>query len=301
MTKAKSLIALTRPKQWIKNIFVILPFLFIANDIASHDLILGFQMVLIFALASSSVYCFNDIYDAALDKSENRMHRPIAMGRVSPREAKVLSFLLMSSSIALCLNLAPNPSQSLIILFFYISINFVYSKFELKKYSSVGLMIVASGFPLRFLFGTVFLNLEISYWALIMLLYLSLFLLAGKRLSRRNQRTKQRNDEINRNPQENLEAERDFWNSIFVILGAASIASYLAFLADGKTQEHWGSSISLFSVVPYSIFVLNYFENVVKQKQLGDATENIATNLSFLALGSVWCLIMLAARLSQLQ
>ena len=301
MNKTKSLIALTRPKQWVKNVFVILPFLFIANGVGFRDLILGFQMVLIFALASSSVYCINDIYDAAIDKSENRTHRPIAMGRVSTHEAQILSVILFLCSVALCLNLAPNPSYSLLIILFYISINFLYSRFKLKQYSSIGLMIVASGFPLRFLFGTVFLELEISYWALIMLLYLSLFLLAGKRLSRRTQHRNQNNDEIYRIAQEHPDGESDFWKSILIILGAASISSYLAFLADGKTQEHWGSSISLFSVVPYSLFVLNYFEGVVKQKQLGDSTENITTNLSFLAFGSVWCFIMLVARLSQLQ
>lgn len=299
MNKTKSLIALTRPKQWVKNVFVILPFLFIANDVGVRDLLLGFQMVLIFGLASSSVYCFNDIYDATIDKLENRTHRPIAMGRVSTREAQILSVFLFLCSFALCLKLAPNTSYSVSIILFYISINFLYSKFELKQYSSVGLMIVASGFPLRFLFGTVFLELEISYWALIMLLYLSLYLLAGKRLSRKTQHRNQSKEEIYRIVREQSNGESDFWKSMLIILGAASISSYLAFLADSKTQEHWGSSISLFSVVPYSLFVLSYYEGVVKQKQLGDSTENIITNLNFLALGLVWCLIMLVARLSQ--
>jgi hypothetical protein len=157
-------------------------------------------------------------------------------------------------------------------------------------------MIVASGFPLRFLFGTVFLGLEISYWALIMLLYLSLYLLAGKRLSR-NLRMDLDTDQAAVNQ---LELQRDFWKSTFTVLGAVSISSYLAFLADSSTQLHWGNSIVLFSVVPYSVFILSYFELVINQRHSGDATENLTSNVSFLALGFLWICIMYASRHSQL-
>jgi len=300
MNRIKGFITLVRSKQWVKNIFVILPFLFVANEVKVSDFLIGIQMLAIFVLASASVYCFNDFYDAEKDKSENRRNRPLVMGTVQPIEAQILSALLFFCSLALCLLVATEPAYCLFIIALYVSINFVYSKYELKRQSSIGLMIVALGFPLRFLFGTVFLNLDVSYWALIMLLYLSLFLLAGKRFSRSNLISKESFTENHQNVGGNFRSENEFWRNTFLILGAASISSYLAFLADSKTQSHWGDSISMFSVIPYSIFVLTYFEYVVKQKHEGDSTENIINNLGFLALGAIWTLIMLVARLNQI-
>jgi 4-hydroxybenzoate polyprenyltransferase len=301
MSKTRSFIALIRPKQWVKNVFVILPFLFIASEISFSDLITGIQMLAIFILAASSVYCFNDVYDAPKDRLENRKYRPIAMGSIRPLEAQIFSTILFLSSITLCFELSTQPLYCASIIGFYVFINFIYSKYGLKKHSSIGLMIVASGFPLRFLFGTIFLNLDISYWALIMLFYLSLFLLAGKRLSRANQIANQTQYASAQGEIKDSKLETEFWKNILLILGAASISSYLAFLADNKTQQHWGNSISMFSVVPYSIFILNYFEFVMRQESEGDSTENITNNAGFLILGIFWGIIMVVSRLNQSQ
>ena len=58
---------LLRPKQWIKNGFVVAPLFFSGNFISS-DAIICFVSFLSFVLLSSSVYILNDLTDIEADK-----------------------------------------------------------------------------------------------------------------------------------------------------------------------------------------------------------------------------------------
>ena len=62
------IIKLMRPHQWIKNLFLFLP-MFFGNRMFDGECLLSVSIAFAaFSLLSSSVYCFNDIQDYALDK-----------------------------------------------------------------------------------------------------------------------------------------------------------------------------------------------------------------------------------------
>jgi 4-hydroxybenzoate polyprenyltransferase len=85
--KISAAIQLLRPKQWIKNLVVFLPFIF------SGQFLLGInyqQVVLLFicfCLISSAMYCLNDILDIQEDKNHpKKKFRPIASGILSKND-----------------------------------------------------------------------------------------------------------------------------------------------------------------------------------------------------------------------
>ena len=78
----KSIVQLTRPHQWVKNIFVLLPLFFSGSLFHLTALYSSVITMLSFCFIASSVYCFNDIYDVEADRKHNvKCARPIASGQ----------------------------------------------------------------------------------------------------------------------------------------------------------------------------------------------------------------------------
>ena len=91
----RDLIRLSRPKHWIKNVFVFLPVPFALASGAHLD-VAKFAVRLAQLLpGSSAVYAFNDAQDAERDRMhEDKRNRPIAAGRISKPVAYAWSLLL---------------------------------------------------------------------------------------------------------------------------------------------------------------------------------------------------------------
>lgn len=96
MKSVVAILSLLRPKQWIKNFFVLAPLVFsgVFTDAAAvgHAL---FAMLL-FCVASSASYIVNDIHDVQRDRRHPKKckTRPLAAGAISIFAAlMVLAFL----------------------------------------------------------------------------------------------------------------------------------------------------------------------------------------------------------------
>lgn len=171
-------IQLLRPKQWIKNGFVIAPLIF-----SSHytNLTACWQTLLatiIFCVSSSAIYIFNDLCDLEKDLShpEKRHKRPLASGLVSVTQAK---YLLVALLVALVPALVYQPQTAKAIIA-YALLNIAYS-LKLKKVPVVDIFCVATGFVLRVFAGGLAISVPISYWMLITTLCLALYLAVIKR------------------------------------------------------------------------------------------------------------------------
>ena len=78
-----------------------------------------------FSLASSAVYCFNDICDAGSDKlDEKRKNRPIASGEISAKNAYILYAILILMSLAVIFR---SGLRAIVAVIGYILINVAYS------------------------------------------------------------------------------------------------------------------------------------------------------------------------------
>ena len=63
-----ALMRLIRPKQWIKNGFVFVPLFFGGALFNTDALLAGVITFFAYSFAASSIYCFNDIFDAEADR-----------------------------------------------------------------------------------------------------------------------------------------------------------------------------------------------------------------------------------------
>ena len=172
------LLKLVRPKQWIKNTFVLAPLVFARefNDPASiANALIAFAL---FCTASSASYVLNDIHDIERDRSHpaKRHSRPLAAGTVAVRSAMVLLVILYGVLIA---GLAWSPSAMLAI-FGYVALNVVYT-YVLKHQPVLDLFSIAIGFVLRVYAGALALSVPLSSWMAITTLCLALYLAAIKR------------------------------------------------------------------------------------------------------------------------
>jgi len=173
-----ALLRLTRPKQWIKNTFVLAPLLFARAyaDITSIERAL-FALAL-FCIASSACYIVNDMHDVQSDRAHplKRLSRPLAAGTIPLRTAVLLLVLLYAVLTAGFLAL---PALAVPIAA-YIVLNLAYTYF-LKHQPVLDIFSIASGFVLRVYAGAEAIAVPLSSWMAVTTLCLALYLAAIKR------------------------------------------------------------------------------------------------------------------------
>jgi decaprenyl-phosphate phosphoribosyltransferase len=178
----RGLLVTMRPRQWIKNVLVAAAPLSAGTILHAGPAGRTALAFVAFCLASSALYCVNDVWDAASDRHHPRKRlRPVAAGELSPTTALVASVLLGTVAVAIA---TPNPLRVVIVS--YLAINVAYSA-GLKHQPVIELAIVASGFLLRAIAGGPATGIPLSQWFLIVAAFGSLFIVAGKRLSERLQ------------------------------------------------------------------------------------------------------------------
>ena len=169
---------LLRPLHWIKNGFVFVGFVF-ANAWHQPEKL---QLVLLaagaFCLVSSGVYIFNDLFDREQDRNHPRKKlRPLAAGKVSTTTAVGLLTVVWILGLGLGF-LAGRAVVGILLL--YIALNIAYS-IRLKEVVLLDVFIIAAGFMLRILAGTVGIGIPPTQWLLLCGLMIALFLGFTKR------------------------------------------------------------------------------------------------------------------------
>lgn len=179
------LIQLLRPHQWVKNGFVLVGLLF-GHAWAQPDLRTQALVAFVaFCLISSAVYVLNDIIDREADRRHpEKRKRPLASGRVGIVAAVALAALCLLAGLGLAFGLfagmgAP-ASQAPWIFIAYVAMNIGYSM-GLKHVVILDVFIIAAGFMLRILAGTLGVGIQPSHWLLLCGLMLTLFLGFAKR------------------------------------------------------------------------------------------------------------------------
>ena len=133
-----------------------------------------------FSLTASAVYILNDYTDRERDRVHpKKRHRPLASGRVTPAAALALATALAAAGG--CLAFAAAPAV-LALVATYAAMNLAYS-FGLKNVVILDVFIIAAGFILRILAGTLGIGIPPSQWLLVCSLLLTLFLGFTKRRS----------------------------------------------------------------------------------------------------------------------
>lgn len=172
------LIKLIRPKQWVKNGFVLAPIVFSGEILNLNALIDASLATFFFCVASSATYIVNDIHDVGHDRlhPKKSKSRPLALGIISTNVALVLLVILYC---ILVIGYMVMPKVILVITA-YVVLNLAYT-FILKHEPVIDIFTIAIGFVLRVIAGAAALNLGASAWMCVTTLCLALYLAAVKR------------------------------------------------------------------------------------------------------------------------
>lgn len=184
----KDYIKLIRMKHYVKNLLIFIPLFFGREIMKSEKLIQAFGGFICFCLISSAVYIFNDWRDREKDRNHpTKKNRPIASGRVKPRNAIIL--MLIFIVVAAIISIKIGNVESMLLLFLYLGLNIAYSM-GLKNWPIIDIVILASGFVMRVVYGGLITDISISKWLYLVITTGSLYMGLGKR---RNELKRQKN------------------------------------------------------------------------------------------------------------
>lgn len=287
-----NLYRLMRPHQWTKQAIVTLPIVSLGSAISLGDFALSLLAAIIYCLAAGAVYIFNDLVDIEFDRNDPvRKLRPLASGTVRRSQAIFLLILLLVALSILNYIFSERPILSALVLVSYLVINFAYSKFHLKKHNLLGIAIVSFGFSLRFAYGSLFLSIKLSYWALVLLMELSLFMLSIKRfqMSRRVNFQSPATSSLH-----------EFWLLAAVIFVSVFMASFAGFITSPETQVIWGANALLLSTIPMALGMVRFIEIATDFTVYPetDATDIVVRDIPMLVLVVMFVSILLIGRLT---
>jgi 4-hydroxybenzoate polyprenyltransferase len=281
MRKLSGLFRLMRPYQWVKNGFVFTGLLF---GHAWHDPDLVTRVLIAFVafcLVSSSIYTFNDIVDLKQDRLHpGKSRRPLASGQVSVSAAVMLAALLAVPGLVLAYAASP---AVLIIVLGYALMNIAYS-LRLKHVVILDVFIIATGFMLRILAGTIGVGIPPSQWLLLCGLMLTLFLGFTKRRAEIIALTDDK--AAHRKVLEHYSPV--LLDKMIGITAAGLIMSYSLYTMNPDTMRIHGTA-NLIYTVPFVMYgVFRYIYLLHHQSRGGDTSRDLLRDPHLLIVVGAW-------------
>lgn len=168
-----------RPRQWIKNAFVMAPVLFAREILHAEKVLAALAAAAVFCGLSSAAYLLNDVVDREADRSHPaKSGRPVASGRLAPGAALAAASALALASLAAAFSLLPLGAALAAAAF--AALQALYS-LALKRAVFVDTIAIAAGFVLRVLAGGLAAAVLVSHWIVLCTFLLALFLALAKR------------------------------------------------------------------------------------------------------------------------
>ncbi len=263
-------IALLRPKQWIKNLFVFAPLIFSRHMFESGAAGNSLLLFGAFCLLASAVYILNDIADRAADATHPvKRHRPIASGRVRVPTALGIMGACVAGSAALAWGL---PWQASALLLLYALINIAYSS-GLKHVVIVDVFFVAAGFMVRVLAGAEAIQVFVSPWLILCTMFLSLLLAVAKRRSE----LRLHDDGVKTTRAVLAQYTVSIVDQMTTITAAGVVISYALYTVSERTVAMFGTENLVYSTVfvLFGVFRYLYLEH---RERLGESPTDVVTS-----------------------
>lgn len=268
----KNYLKLIRVKHWLKNGLVFLPIFFSLNILNKEMLLTSVLAFFIFSFTSSIVYVTNDIADIDKDKLHPiKKNRPLASGKVSIKEAKVLRGILLIV-LGILLGIISKSIESiwvLLIPIIYLVMNIAYSK-KLKDIPIIDVVVIVTGFILRVIYGGLVINVEVSKYLYLMIIFGSFYLAFGKR-----------RNEIMKNGDKSRTSlslyNKEFLDKNMYVAFSLAIVSYILWCIDPTTIEHIGNSY-IFWTIPLLMVILQLYSLNIEGNSYGDPIDVILSD-----------------------
>lgn len=275
-------IRLLRPRQWLKNSFVLAPLVFSGRLVEGHAVALAGLAVLSFCFLASGVYAWNDVVDREADRAHpTKRSRPVAAGRISAAAAGRVGTLLLVAGLAL----AASVTMTVALLGLgYVLLNVAYS-FRLKDIVIVDVFALASFFVIRLLVGAAAIDVTASLWLILCGGLLALYLGFAKR---RHELVLLGGDSgEHRKVLDDYSAP--FLDQTASVLLAVTVVSYIMYTLTSDTATAVGAEQLAYSsvFVLYGVFRYLY---LVHNGSGGNPAETLVTDLPLLVDAGLWML-----------
>lgn len=282
------LLALMRPHQWLKNVFVFAGLVFSQSWHDADRVTLVLSAFGVFCLFSSAVYIVNDWRDRASDALHpTKRLRALASGAVGPGPALTLAAVLMVGGVVL----ADGNRTLLGLIALYVASNAAYS-WRLKRVPVVDVFIIALGFMLRLLAGTVGVGIPPSRWLILTGIFAALFLGFSKRRAETFHEAASQRSVLEHYPPALLD--------IYVaVTMTAALLTYSLFATSPESQAQHGER--LVYTVPIVIFGMLRYAYQVHRGRGEDVARDLLRDPWIAAALVAWLLVFIAPSLAALK
>lgn len=283
MSTARAIAVTLRPRQWVKNLFVLAPLVFsqrLLDPAAAAD---ALAAAVAFCLLSGAVYAFNDVRDADADRLHPlKRTRPVAAGELSERAALAAAGVCAALGLAIAAWVSA-PLAAVAAL--YGAINLLYS-LHLKRLAFLDVILIASGFLLRVVGGAYAIDVVVSPWLLACTALLASLLGFGKRAHELAQVEAAGAEADTREALAGYRAPLLRW--ILGVLAVVTTACYALYTVDARTVEFFGTSSLLYTTPFCAAGILRFLQLAAWRPKGESPTEAILRDLLFLANMVAW-------------
>lgn len=282
----KNYLKLIRVKHWLKNFLVVLPLFFSINLFNTNLIYKCIIAFIIFSFSSSIVYIINDLSDLEKDKLHPiKKYRPLASNKISKKTAIniiIILILLLVPLIGLLYKLQNNIFVILIPII-YIVVNILYTKL-LKNVPIIDVTIIVIGFLLRVLYGGVSIDVQVSKYLYLMIIFGSYFLGFGKR-----------RNEIIKNGYKSRKVlsmyNKDFLDKNMYVAFSLAIVSYTLWCVDPTTIARIGNDY-VFWTIPLLMIILQLYSLNIEGNSHGDPIEVVINDKKLLVASIIYIVVM---------
>jgi 4-hydroxybenzoate polyprenyltransferase len=218
-------------------------------------------------LASSAIYCVNDIIDKDEDcNNPHKCMRPIASGSISIATGIVMASILVILAFLNAVIFLPHHAVWLIVS--YVALNIVYCA-GAKKFAIIDVMCIGISFVLRLFIGGEVANIWISQWLVCLTFLLAIFLTFAKR----------RDDvlisaTVNKPVRESSRRYNlSFLNQVIGLLGAIIIVCYILYTMQPDVEARFGTQHLYLTAIFVLCGILRYLQITMVDGKSGEPSK----------------------------
>ncbi len=286
MGPVRDYVRLLRPPQWVKNVFVFAALVFGFGDKhgdprAIPNAILAF---VVFCLASSAGYVFNDVLDRDRDRHHPvKKNRPVASGAIGVAAALGVSTAAALAALAASLLLLPRLFWVTVVAYWLLTA--LYS-LVLKQVLIFDVIMIAVLFVIRALAGAVAVQVSVSPWLIVCTFMLCLFLGFGKRrcelvlIGNAQDATSHRQTLQGYSP--------DLLNHLLATSAGMAIITFMLYTMDRATPSVFPKHYLIFTI-PLVVYGIWRYVMLIESGTLTGPTDVIINDRPFLATVLLWC------------
>lgn len=275
-----------RPRQWVKNLFVLAPLVFAHSLFHEKVLWRALAAFVAFSMLAGAVYTINDLADVEDDRNHpTKRARPIAAGLVPEGVARAVALSLVLGALGGALRLGV---EVFLVAGSYLALNLGYS-FKLKQFAYLDVVCIASGFVLRVVAGcyavsTVEHPVRPSLYLLGCTAFLALFLGFGKRYHELRVNAAKARTSLHAYTHGHLRAT--LWGTAL-----ATVAVYLAWTLDPPVQLLFAREY-LWTTTPLVLLGIGRFVWLLQSGGGESPTDAMLKDSTFVVTVIAWSLVM---------